>query len=91
MSLPSMKNYINGEWVQSNSTTIGDVWNPAKGEKIATLAYGTAEDVDRAVKAARAAFWQWRTTPPLSRARYLFRLKDAFEENFEEIARVLTT
>ncbi len=29
MSLPLMKNYINGEWVESNSTTIGDVWNPA--------------------------------------------------------------
>ena len=86
-----MKNYINGEWVESDSTTIGDVWNPAKGEKIAQVAYSTKEDVDRAVKAAKEAFWEWRTTPPLTRARYLFRLKDAFEENFEDIARVLTT
>lgn len=91
MALPSMKNYINGEWVESKSTTIGDVWNPAKGEKIATVRYSTAEDVDTAVKAAKAAFPEWRTTPPLSRARYLFRLKDAFEENFEDIARTLTT
>jgi len=82
MALPSMKNYINGEWVESKSATIGDVWNPAKGEKIATVRYSTAEDVDTAVKAAKAAFPEWRTTPPLSRARYLFRLKDAFEENF---------
>jgi malonate-semialdehyde dehydrogenase (acetylating)/methylmalonate-semialdehyde dehydrogenase len=86
-----MKNYINGEWVESNSTTMGDVWNPAQGEKIAQVAYGTSEDVDKAVKAAKDAYWDWRTTPPLTRARYLFRLKDAFEENFEEIARVLTT
>ena len=91
MSLPLMKNYINGEWVESDSTTIGDVWNPALGEKIAQVAYGTANDVDKAVKAAREAYWEWRTTPPLTRARYLFRLKDAFEENFEDIARVLTT
>ena len=91
MSLPLMKNYINGEWVESNSTTMGDVWNPAQGEKIAQVAYGTSEDVDKAVKAAKDAYWEWRTTPPLTRARYLFRLKDAFEENFEEIARVLTT
>jgi len=91
MALPSMKNYINGEWVESKSATIGDVWNPAKGEKIATVRYSTAEDVDTAVKAAKAAFPEWRTTPPLSRARYLFRLKDAFEENFEDIARTLTT
>jgi len=86
-----MKNYINGEWVESNSTTLGDVWNPAKGEKIAQVAYGTKEDVDKAVRAAQQAFWEWRTTPPLTRARYLFRLKDAFEENFEDIARTLTT
>ena len=91
MSLPLMKNYINGEWVESNSTTMGDVWNPARGEKIARVAYGTRADVDKAVKAARDAYWDWRTTPPLTRARYLFRLKDAFEENFEDIARVLTT
>lgn len=91
MSLPLMKNFINGEWVGSNTTTIGDVWNPAKGEKIAQVPYGTKEDVDNAVKAAKAAFSDWRTTPPLSRARYLFRLKEAFEDNFEEIARVLTT
>jgi malonate-semialdehyde dehydrogenase (acetylating)/methylmalonate-semialdehyde dehydrogenase len=91
MALPLMKNYINGEWVESNSTTLGDVWNPAKGEKIARVAYGTKEDVDKAVRAAQQAFWDWRTTPPLTRARYLFRLKDAFEENFEDIARTLTT
>ncbi len=91
MSLPLMKNYINGEWVESNSTTFGDICNPATAEKIAQVGYGTKEDVDQAVKAAKDAYWDWRTTPPLTRARYLFRLKDAFEENFEEIAAVLTT
>ena len=91
MSLPVMKNYINDEWVASNTTTFGDVWNPAQGEKIASVPYGTKEDVDKAVQAAKAAFNEWRTTPPLTRARYLFRLKDAFEESFEDIARVLTT
>jgi malonate-semialdehyde dehydrogenase (acetylating)/methylmalonate-semialdehyde dehydrogenase len=91
MSLPLIKNYINGEWVESNSSTFGDVWNPARGEKIATVAYSTKEDVDQAVKAAKDAYWEWRATPPLTRARYLFRLKEAFEENFEDIARTLTT
>jgi malonate-semialdehyde dehydrogenase (acetylating) / methylmalonate-semialdehyde dehydrogenase len=90
MSLPVIKNFINGEWVQSDSSLIGDVWCPAKGEKIATVPYSTKEDVDKAVAAAKAAFPEWRTTPPLTRARYLFRMKDVFEENFEDIARVLT-
>ena len=91
MGVPMIKNYIDGEWVDSNSTVTGDIWNPALGEKIATVPYGTKEDVDLAVKAAKEAFQAWRETPPLSRARYLFRLKDAFEEEFEDIARVLTT
>ena len=91
MALPAMQNYINGEWVTSDSETLGDVYNPAKGEKIATVAYGTVDDVNQAVKAAKAAFPAWRETPPLARARYLFRLKEAFEENFEDIARTLTT
>ncbi len=91
MQVPTIKKYINGEWVASQSTNFGDVWNPAKGEKIARVAYSVAADVDKAVQAAKAAFPGWRSTPPLTRARYLFRLKEAFEENFEDIARVLTT
>ena len=78
MNPPMMQNYINGEWTGSESTVTGDVWCPATGEKIATVPYGNAADVDRAVTAAKAAFAEWRETPPLSRARYLFRLKDAF-------------
>jgi len=91
MTLPMMQNYINDEWVDSDTTTFGDVWNPALGEKIARVPFGTAGDVHRAVAAAKAAFPEWRETPPLTRARYLFRLKEAFEENFEEIASILTT
>ncbi len=91
MSLPILKNYINGEWVESDTSSFGDVRNPAKGTKIAAVPYGTQEDVDQAVQAAKEAFLEWRETPPLSRARYLFRLKEAFEEAFEDIARVLTT
>jgi malonate-semialdehyde dehydrogenase (acetylating)/methylmalonate-semialdehyde dehydrogenase len=91
MAQPLMKNYIDGQWVASNTTTFGDVWNPALGEKIAQVPYGTKADVDKAVNSAREAFSGWRTTPPLTRARYLFRLKEAFEQHFEEIARVLTT
>jgi len=90
MSLPVLQNYINNEWVDAKSSETGDVWNPATGEKIAVVPYGNYEDVDMAVTAAKEAFPAWRKTPPLTRARYLFRLKEAFEENFEDIARTLT-
>ena len=91
MSIKEVMNYINGEWIESKSTVIGDILNPVKGDKIATVRYGTKEDVDMAVKAAKDAFPEWRKTTPLTRARYLFRLKDALEENFEDIARTITT
>lgn len=91
MALHLVKNYINGEWVESESKVLGDVWNPATGEKIAQVPYGADPDVDLAVKAAKDAYPEWRETPPLTRARYLFRLKEAFEDQFDEIAEVLTT
>ncbi len=90
MSIRVMQNYINGDWVDSSTDVFGTVSNPVLGEKIASVPYGNAQDVDMAVQAAVAAFPEWRETPPLARARYLFRLKEAFEEEFEEIARVLT-
>ena len=91
MELPVIKNYVNGEWQSSQSTEIGDVWCPATGERIAQVPYSTAAELDRAVEAARTAFWEWRTTPPLTRARYLLRLKELFEESFEDISRILVT
>lgn len=90
MSLPTMKNYINGEWVESATTSFGEVRRPCTGEVIAKVPYSTAAELDSAVDAAKEAFQEWREVPPLSRARYLFRMKEAFEENFEEIARILT-
>lgn len=91
MSLPVMKNYIDGEFVESKTETYGDVWCPATGEKIAQVPYSTAADVDDAVQAAATAFEEWRETPALTRSRYLFRIRDAFEDAFEEIAETLTT
>src|SRR4030042_4914682 len=89
--MKKVKNYINGEWVDSETKEFGDVWCPATGEKIGEVPFSTAEDIDKAVKAAKEAYWEWRCTPPLTRARYLFRLKEAFEGAFEEIARILVT
>jgi len=84
-----IKNYINGEWVESKGE-LYDVVNPATGKLVAKVPYSTGDDVDAAVKAARDAFWEWRSTPPVTRARYLFRLKELLEENFEELSRIQT-
>jgi malonate-semialdehyde dehydrogenase (acetylating)/methylmalonate-semialdehyde dehydrogenase len=88
--METLKNYIGGEWMTSQSSEILDIHNPATGEVIARVPLSTAEEVNQAVAAAKAVFQEWRETPPLERARYMFRLKALMEETFEELARSLT-
>jgi len=86
----TVKNYINGEWVESASTQVLDVVNPATQKTIARVPISTRDELNAAVTAAKDAFPDWRTTTPLARARCLFRLKELLEENFEELSRVQT-
>jgi len=85
----TLKNFINGEWVESKGKT-QDVVNPATGKIIARVPLSTRDEMEAAVTAAQEAFPDWRATPPFSRARCLFRLKELLEENFEEISRIQT-
>ena len=66
----TIKNYIDGEWVASGSSTLMPVHNPATCELLANCPDSTVQDVDRAVKAARAGFEEWRSTPVLERAQF---------------------
>jgi malonate-semialdehyde dehydrogenase (acetylating)/methylmalonate-semialdehyde dehydrogenase len=85
-----LKNYVDGEWVEATSDRYIDVEDPARGEVIAKVHASTTADVDRAVQAARVAFPDWRATPPIVRARYMFKFKEILEKHFEEIARITT-
>lgn len=91
LTVEVVKNYINGRWVQSKAKETRDVFNPATGELIAKTPMSTAEETNKAIEAAKAAFGRWRATPVFTRVRYLNRIRDAFEENFEDLCRVLTT
>jgi len=66
------------------------VVNPATGKVIARVPISKREEFDRAVEAAKEAYPEWRATPPVARARCLFRLKEMLEENFEELSRIQT-
>lgn len=85
-----IKNYINGEWVNSESSEIVDIINPATQKIIAKAPMSTKNEVDKAVAAAKEAFPEWRRTPPLTRVRCLFRLKELLEQNFEQLSRIQT-
>ncbi|MCK4793882.1 MAG: CoA-acylating methylmalonate-semialdehyde dehydrogenase [Desulfobacteraceae bacterium] len=84
-----IKNFIDGEWVESKGDKV-DVVNPVTCETIATVGISTKDEIDAAVKAAQEAYPDWRRTPAVTRARYVFRLKQLLEENFEEVSRIQT-
>ena len=86
----TLKNYIAGEWVESKSGRVLDLFNPATCKLLGEVPLSTPQEVDEAVKAAKEAFWEWRRTTPLARARYFFRLKELLEEHFEELSRIQT-
>lgn len=85
----TIKNYINGEWVDSGSTDLIPVHDPATCELLAHCPDSTADDVNQSVQAATKAFKEWRSTPILSRAQYMHHFKVLVEENFEDISQIV--
>src|SRR3954471_1672705 len=87
----TLDNFIGGRWVKARTADFFEVHNPALGEVIGRTPLSTAADVDAAVQAAAQAFPAWRDTPVNSRAQVLYRVKQLMEQNFEEMARIVTT
>jgi len=84
------KIYINGAWVRSTGRGQIHVINAATEEVIGSSPDGTAEDVDTAVAAARAAFATWSQTTADARAAYLDKIAAGLSERADEIARTIT-
>jgi len=87
----TLQNFIDGEWVAPAEGRTEPVINPATGETIAQAPLSTAEDVDRAVRAARTAFETWSVTTPGERALALLKLADAIEERADELSMLEAT
>ena len=82
------KLFIGGRWVEAASGKTFATLDPSSGEVLAEVAAGDREDIDRAVKAARASFesGSWRELPPAERARILWKIGDVIEERAAEFA-----
>ncbi|EPP0044750.1 aldehyde dehydrogenase family protein [Pseudomonas aeruginosa] len=85
-----LKNYIDGAWVEPSDDTTQDIVNPATGSVSGRLALSTAEDVDRAVAAARRAFASYSRTSLEERAALLNRIADGHGARAEDMARAVT-
>ncbi len=81
-------NYVNGQWVSSASGETFPVYDPSTEEVIAQVASSNANDVDKAVKAARAAFdsGPWPATTAQDRGRILFKLAEKIRQNTAQLA-----
>jgi aldehyde dehydrogenase (NAD+) len=78
---------IDGKWVDAASGKQFESRNPATGELLATVAEGDAEDINRAVAAARRAFeGPWRKFKPFERQQVLLKLADLVERHFDELS-----
>ena len=82
--------FVNGQWVDAASGKTFETPNPATGETLARVAEGDAEDVNRAVRAARAAFdsGPWSRMTPSERGRIIWRIGDLILENVDELAQL---
>ncbi len=83
--------FLGGAWVPATGRDAIAVINPATEEQIDSVPAGRAEDVDRAVAAARAAFPGWAATPAAARAQLLSAAADALEARTDEIARLISS
>lgn len=96
--LPTVKSFvaerrqmlINGKWVDAVSDRTFEVFNPATGEVLAHVASGDVQDIDAAVKSARAAFESgpWPAMTPSDRGRLIWKLGDLIEQHLEEFAQL---
>lgn len=82
---PETRLFIDGEFVKPNSGKTFDIYNPATEELAATVYEAGAEDVDAAVKAAKAAFEGWEGLGASGRTGMLLKLADAIEAHAEEL------
>ncbi len=89
-SLPLIENAIDGKRVASSSEKRLPVFNPATGEESAILPLSTVEEVNHAVTTAKAAQPGWGKTPPLKRARLMFRFKELLDRHADDLTQEIS-
>jgi len=80
-----LKYFVNGEWKQSKTDTYWPITDSSTGEVLAETPVCTADEVNEAIAAAKAAFPAWAATPVGTRAEYMFKLRQVLEEHLDEL------
>jgi malonate-semialdehyde dehydrogenase (acetylating)/methylmalonate-semialdehyde dehydrogenase len=82
--------FAGGCWHDSRSKRFGAVYNPSSGKQIASVPLCSADEASATVAAARSAFPDWAETPVVDRARFMFSFHALMDENFDELAALVT-
>ncbi|MFC4314569.1 CoA-acylating methylmalonate-semialdehyde dehydrogenase [Steroidobacter flavus] len=82
--------WVGGKAVPGEQTRAGDVFDPSTGEVTARVPFASLEELDACVRTARAAYPAWAATPPLRRARVMFRFRDLLERASDELAEAIS-
>jgi len=90
MSIPTLKNFIGGQWVASESGHTDVIPNPATGEPLAIVPLSSRTELDAAVKAANEAFREWKRVAVPKRARILFSYQQLLVKHWDELAKLIT-
>ena len=87
----TIQHFVNGKKFSGESKRLGKVFNPATGEQSAEVKLASASDIDKAVTSAKKAFTSWSNTPPLQRARVMFKFKELIEKNSDELTKIIVS
>ncbi|MFL6619723.1 MAG: aldehyde dehydrogenase family protein, partial [Povalibacter sp.] len=90
-SVPSAGHYIHGKHMVGASDRSGRVYNPATGDLAMRVALASADETREAIRSARNALPAWAETPPLQRARVMFRFKALLDAHIDELASIITS
>jgi len=91
LQIREIHHWIDGREVAGNSGRAGEVYDPARGEVSGRVGYASAAEAGHAIAAAHAAFPAWAATPPLRRARMMFKFKELIERDMDKLAALISS
>ena len=86
----AVSHFVAGEMVQGTSGQFSDIYNPATGQVTGQCPLATPAEVDAAVQKAKEAFPAWAATPPVRRARVMFKFLELINQNVEKLATLIS-
>ena len=86
-----IEHFVGGNKYSGNSKRYFIVYDPSTGEETAKVKLGSQEDINKTAEIAQEAFVNWSNTPPLQRARVLFKFKELIEKNEDELIKIIVS